>query len=50
MLSPVTASNIRVEDRERRDQSRQRPQRRKKKKITSQTHEENRGDKLDLTV
>ena len=50
MLSPVTASNIRAEDRERRNQSRRRPQRREKEKITSQTHEENRGDQLDLTA
>ena len=50
MLSPVTASNVRVEDRERREQSRQRPQKRRKEKSAAQTHEENRGDKIDLTA
>jgi|SaaInl7_135m_RNA_FD_contig_21_881412_length_220_multi_13_in_0_out_0_1 hypothetical protein len=50
MLSPVTASNVRVEDRERREKSRQRPPKRQKGKTAAQIHEENRGDKIDLTA
>ncbi len=50
MLSPIPVSNIRVEDRDPRDPSRQRPKKRRKEKPVVLTHEENRGDKIDLTA
>jgi len=50
MLSPISVSTVRVEDRNRRDPSRQRPQKRRKPKEAANPHEENRGDKLDLTA
>ena len=50
MLSPIPVSNVRVEERDRRDQSQRRRQKREKEKAVVQTHEENRGDKIDLTA
>jgi hypothetical protein len=48
MLSPITVTNFRVEERDRQEQSRKRPQKRKKDR--PQLHEENRGDRIDLTA
>ncbi len=50
MLSPIPVTNIRVEDRERREQSQQRSQKRQKEKPDARPHEENRGDRIDLTA
>jgi hypothetical protein len=50
MLSPIAATNVRVEEQDRKNQSHQRPQKRKKDKPQPQTHEENRGDRIDLTA
>ncbi|MCH2663794.1 hypothetical protein MK139_05585 [bacterium] len=50
MLSPISGSNVRVEDRDRRKQSGQRRQKRRKENPVVHIHEKDRGDKIDLTA